>query len=37
MRLRCENLGGEYERQKSAFFDRLLQIWPDHPAGGGAR
>ena len=35
VKLRCENLGGEYERQKSAFFDRLVEIWPDHPAGGG--
>jgi len=34
VKLRCENLGGEYERQKSAFFDKLVEIWPDHPAGG---
>jgi hypothetical protein len=35
VKLRCENLGAEYERQKSAFFDHLVEIWPDHPAGGG--
>lgn len=29
--------GPEYERQKSAFFDRLVELWPRHPAGGGSR
>jgi hypothetical protein len=24
----------EYEREKSAFFDRLVQLWPRHAAGG---
>jgi hypothetical protein len=23
----------EYERRRSAFFDRVLARWPDHPAG----
>jgi GrpB-like predicted nucleotidyltransferase (UPF0157 family) len=32
---RCEDLGAEYERQKSAFFGKLVELWPDHPAGGG--
>ncbi len=35
VKLRCEGLGAEYEREKSAFFDHLVEIWPDHPAGGG--
>jgi GrpB-like predicted nucleotidyltransferase (UPF0157 family) len=34
VKLRCESLGEEYERQKSAFFDMLVEIWPEHPAGG---
>jgi hypothetical protein len=34
MKLRCRDDGGEYERHKSAFFDMLLELWPDHPAGG---
>jgi hypothetical protein len=25
-----------YENRKSAFFDRLLGLWPTHPAGGQA-
>jgi GrpB-like predicted nucleotidyltransferase (UPF0157 family) len=25
-----------YEDRKSAFFDRLLELWPTHPAGGRA-
>ena len=25
-----------YEQRKSEFFDRLLQLWPSHRAGGGA-
>jgi GrpB-like predicted nucleotidyltransferase (UPF0157 family) len=25
-----------YAAEKSAFFDRLLDLWPDHPAGGRA-
>jgi hypothetical protein len=29
--------GPEYERQKAAFFDRLVEQWPRHPAGGGNR
>ena len=27
----------DYEQRKSAFFDRLLELWPEHPAGGGSR
>jgi hypothetical protein len=26
----------DYEDRKSAFFDRLLALWPTHPAGGRA-
>jgi hypothetical protein len=26
--------GAGYERRKSAFFDRLVELWPSHPAGG---
>lgn len=26
----------DYEDRKSAFFDHLLRLWPDHPAGGGS-
>jgi GrpB-like predicted nucleotidyltransferase (UPF0157 family) len=26
----------DYEDRKSAFFDRLLELWPAHPAGGPA-
>ena len=26
-----------YEDRKSAFFDRLLELWPAHPSGGQAR
>ena len=26
--------GSTYEDRKSAFFDRLLELWPAHPAGG---
>lgn len=26
----------EYERRKSAFFDRVLELWPTHPAGARA-
>lgn len=29
--------GREYERRKSAFFDRVLAAWDTHPAGGAAR
>jgi hypothetical protein len=29
----CENT---YEDRKSAFFDRILELWPTHPAGGPA-
>jgi hypothetical protein len=36
VKLRTENQAGEYERQKSAFFDKLVRIWPEHPAGGRA-
>jgi hypothetical protein len=25
--------GAGYEARKSAFFDRLVALWPDHPAG----
>lgn len=34
MKLRYRDDSGEYERHKSAFFDMLLDLWPDHPAGG---
>ncbi|WP_432565139.1 hypothetical protein [Kineococcus sp. SYSU DK003] len=26
----------DYERRKAEFFDHLLRLWPDHPAGGRA-
>jgi hypothetical protein len=26
--------GPEYEKEKSAFFDRLVELWPQHEAGG---
>lgn len=36
MKLECQGDDREYERRKSAFFDMLLDRWPDHPAGGAA-
>jgi GrpB-like predicted nucleotidyltransferase (UPF0157 family) len=27
----------EYEQSKSAFFDLLMELWPEHPAGGRRR
>ena len=27
----------EYESRKSAFFDRVLEAWAEHPAGGAGR
>lgn len=26
--------GAEYERRKSEFFDRVLELWDEHPDGG---
>lgn len=34
MKLRYQGYDAEYEQHKSAFFDMLLELWPDHPAGG---
>lgn len=34
MKLRCQDDSGEYDRHKSEFFDLLVILWPDHPAGG---
>ncbi len=28
--------GADYERRKSAFFDRVVAAWDEHPAGGRA-
>jgi GrpB-like predicted nucleotidyltransferase (UPF0157 family) len=34
MKIRYRDDDAEYEARKSAFFDRLLSLWPQHPAGG---
>lgn len=32
----ADPLDASYEDRKSAFFDRVVALWPDHPAGGRA-
>jgi GrpB-like predicted nucleotidyltransferase (UPF0157 family) len=36
-RVKRDAAAADYEALKSAFFDRILERWAEHPAGGAGR